>query len=118
VSGDSTAYTAMAQQQARLARAQQAHLERRFDRSHSEGDDRCAEALGCPRCHRSFDLGDSCPDCEVYLVSCSMVDQVEVESIHHVVNRRQQIFDVFVLTLITTVAVSGWFYYLWGGRWR
>jgi hypothetical protein len=47
-----------------------------------------------------------------------MVDQVEVESIHHVVNRRQQIFDVFVLTLITTVAVSGWFYYLWGGRWR
>ena len=118
VSGDSAAYTAMAQQQARLQKAQQDRLRRRRDAAgrRAEGEaDASTEALGCPQCKATYDFGTSCLDCDVFLVSASMVDQVEPQPVTPPINWRQRIFDTAMISIITITVAGGWFFYLYGG---
>lgn len=118
MSGDSAAYTAMAQQQARIQQAQRDRLARRRDAAQQrDAGDTNGEALACPRCKATYDFGASCIDCDVVLVSASMADQVEPQPVTPPINWRQRIFDAAAVSLITAAAAGGWFFYLYGGWW-
>ena len=118
MSGDLAGYAAMARQQARIKAAQDERISRRLERTGALATEPAAEPMACPGCRRQFSFGNSCPDCDVYLVSATMVGQVEPESIVPHVRWRQLIFDATMLTLITAAASGAWFYYLWGGWYR
>lgn len=69
--GDLAAQKALAQavkrQEAR-ARDRQARRDARRSSRPTVQSGPATEALACPRCHRTWELGDACPDCDVFLV--------------------------------------------------